>query len=144
MIIVRLFNPFFLHTQFSRWIFKFKMHKMRMGGSRPVPTVVRERSDPPLLHPRIHPSTGKSLPYREFEKSVVYVVRHTNQKKKDQQKRLLAARAVDIEFFSGSLHSYQLNTHRPSYVNAVLIQSRGLINERPCSKYFLVCMSYDR
>jgi hypothetical protein len=37
-----------------------------------------------------------------------------------------------------------LNTHRPSYVNAVLIQSRGLINERPCSKYFLVCMSYDR
>jgi hypothetical protein len=38
----------------------------------------------------------------------------------------------DVEFFDGRVSKAQLRTNRPSYINAVLIQSRGAVNAAPC------------
>jgi hypothetical protein len=69
----------------------------------------------------------------------LYVVRHTKSSQ-DQQQRVVSFPAANVEYFSGKLNSYQLKTHRPSYVNAVLIQTRGVANANPCSMYsLLIC-----
>jgi hypothetical protein len=58
----------------------------------------------------------------------------------DQQRRVLRLVVRDIEYFTLSLHSYQLNTHRPSYINAVLIQTHGVPNNNACGKlYQFIC-----
>jgi len=69
----------------------------------------------------------------------LYVVRHTNSSQ-EQQNRVVSFAAANVEYFSGKLNSYQLKTHRPSYVNAVLIQTRGIVNASPCSMCsLLIC-----
>lgn len=68
----------------------------------------------------------------------LYLVRHTNSSQ-DQQQRVVALAASNVEYFSGKLY-YQLKTYRPSYVNAVLIQTRGAVNANQCSLYsMLIC-----
>ena len=39
----------------------------------------------------------------------------------------------DVKFVYGRIFPYQLGSHRPSYVNAILIQSRGRVGTGPCS-----------
>jgi hypothetical protein len=46
--------------------------------------------------------------------------------------RLLARPGVDVEFILDMIRADQIGTHRPSYVNAILIQSRGIVTPAPC------------
>jgi hypothetical protein len=38
----------------------------------------------------------------------------------------------DVEFVRGSITPAQVGTHRPSYINAILIQSRGVVQAPAC------------
>ena len=51
-----------------------------------------------------------------------------------QGRALLALPGQDVVFVRGSIHPYQIGMHRPSYVNAILIQSRGRVVDQPCQR----------
>ncbi|KAL7653318.1 hypothetical protein ACMYSQ_008034 [Aspergillus niger] len=42
--------------------------------------------------------------------------------------------ARSVEFRHGRIHAYQIAMHRPSYINALLIQSRGSRPPAPCTR----------
>ncbi|KAF2471787.1 uncharacterized protein BDR25DRAFT_152639, partial [Lindgomyces ingoldianus] len=50
-----------------------------------------------------------------------------------QARALLALPGQDVEFIYGSISPYQIASHRPSYINAILIQSRGRAVDNLCS-----------
>jgi hypothetical protein len=50
------------------------------------------------------------------------------------QQTVLALPGRDVVFVRGRITPQQLVTHRPSYVNALLIQSRGVVRARPCTE----------
>lgn len=50
-----------------------------------------------------------------------------------QARAVLALMGRDVEFVRGSITPIQVGSHRPSYINAILIQSRGRALENPCS-----------
>ena len=52
--------------------------------------------------------------------------------KNDQQKRVAALLSIDILVSSQTATPEQVATGRPSYVNATLIQSRGVVNDVAC------------
>ena len=54
-----------------------------------------------------------------------------------QALRVLALPGQDVEFIRGCITPIQISTHRPSYLNAILIQSRGRTLGLPC----LACRS---
>ncbi|PYH67138.1 DUF3716 domain-containing protein, partial [Aspergillus vadensis CBS 113365] len=39
-----------------------------------------------------------------------------------------------VEFPRGRIHAYQIRTHRPSYINVLLIQSQGSRPPAPCTR----------
>lgn len=45
---------------------------------------------------------------------------------------MLALPGQDVQFIRGSIIPSQVGMHRPSYINAILIQSRGVAGEQPC------------
>ena len=45
---------------------------------------------------------------------------------------LLARQGRDVEFVRGSITPAQIGSHRASYINAILIQSRGRAVSQPC------------
>ena len=50
------------------------------------------------------------------------------------QQTVLAMPGRDVAFVRGRITPQQVATQRPSYVNALLIQSRGVVQARPCSE----------
>lgn len=50
------------------------------------------------------------------------------------QQTVLAMPGRDVRFVRGSITQQQVRTHRPSYVNAILIQSRGSLVPGGCSR----------
>jgi hypothetical protein len=50
------------------------------------------------------------------------------------QQTVLAMPGRDVAFVQGRITPQQLMTHRPSYVNALLIQSRGVVRAVPCAE----------
>jgi hypothetical protein len=48
------------------------------------------------------------------------------------QLAVLALPGRDVEIVRGSMTGHQINTHRPSYINALLIASRGRPTMSPC------------
>ena len=59
-----------------------------------------------LLSPYVHTSTGRIL---------------------------LSLPGEDVQFVRGSIFASQIQQHRPSYINALLIQSRGVVLAQPCT-----------
>jgi Protein of unknown function (DUF3716) len=55
------------------------------------------------------------------------------------QRALLALPGQDVEFVFGRILPRQIGSHRPSYVNAILIQSRGRTGRHSCDS----CVSAD-
>jgi hypothetical protein len=55
------------------------------------------------------------------------------------QRALLALPGHDVEFVFGRILPRQIRSHRPSYVNAILIQSRGKTGRHSCDS----CVSAD-
>ncbi|KAM0803126.1 hypothetical protein BDR22DRAFT_88735 [Usnea florida] len=49
------------------------------------------------------------------------------------QRAILALPGVDVEFVHGAITALQIGSHRPSYINSILIQSRGHAPSRACS-----------
>ena len=49
-----------------------------------------------------------------------------------QTQRILALPGVNVEFVRGMIRVDQIGSHRPSYINAILIQSRGTEAIPPC------------
>ena len=47
-------------------------------------------------------------------------------------RRLLALPGRNVSVVRGSITPQQIDTHRPSYINAILIQSRGRAMGQPC------------
>lgn len=45
---------------------------------------------------------------------------------------MVALPAIDVEAWVGGVSERQVRTGRPSYINAILIQSRGSLNITPC------------
>lgn len=84
----------------------------------------------PATNPRFQSVLEKTSHTASWSTSCI--VRHTNSLQ-DQQKLIVSAARTNTEYFSGTLLSYQLNTHRPSYINAVLVQTRGQVNPVRCS-----------
>ena len=58
----------------------------------------------------------------------------------DAGRELLAQPGTDVQFVRGSIRPHQIKQHRPSYINALLIQSRGITLAHPCTQ----CRSKDR
>ena len=50
-----------------------------------------------------------------------------------QGRAVLALPGQDVEFVRGSIRPSQVGSHRASYINAILIQSRGMAMDYPCS-----------
>lgn len=50
-----------------------------------------------------------------------------------QSQAVLALPGQDVPFVRGAISGNQIMTHRPSYINALLIQSRGRREEQACS-----------
>ncbi|KAL2377819.1 hypothetical protein RJ035_007609, partial [Blastomyces gilchristii] len=50
-----------------------------------------------------------------------------------QARAVLALPGQDVLFVRGSMSEHQVRSHRPSYVNAILIQSRGRVEVQACS-----------
>ena len=50
----------------------------------------------------------------------------------DVGRRLLAQPGAPVSFVRGSIRADQIQQHRPSYINALLIQSRGRSLAQPC------------
>ncbi|CBF81148.1 hypothetical protein AN5240.2 [Aspergillus nidulans FGSC A4] len=50
----------------------------------------------------------------------------------DIQRRVLALPGREVKFIRGRINWHQLWQHRPSYINAMLIQSRGTRLTQPC------------
>ena len=48
------------------------------------------------------------------------------------QRAVLALPGVDVAFVLGAILPHQIGSHRPSYINAILIQSRGQAPPRAC------------
>jgi Protein of unknown function (DUF3716) len=59
---------------------------------------------------------------------------HTN-----QQRTILAMPGRDVVFVAGSITPAQVATHRPSYINAILIQRSGTVNAVTCRE----CVRHD-
>jgi hypothetical protein len=51
--------------------------------------------------------------------------------------RLLARPGVDVEFILDMIRVDQIESHKPSYINAILIQSRRIVTPIPCGHYAL-------
>lgn len=49
------------------------------------------------------------------------------------QRALLAMPGVNVPFVRGAITPAQVGSHRPSYINAILIQSRGVLSG-PCDR----------
>ena len=48
------------------------------------------------------------------------------------QRAILALPGRDVEFVHGTITAAQISSHRPGYINAILIQSRGHAPPRAC------------
>lgn len=51
-----------------------------------------------------------------------------------RQRAVLALPGRGVAYAVGSITPQQVMTHRPSYVNAILIQSRGVVSSPPCTE----------
>lgn len=50
------------------------------------------------------------------------------------QRAVLALPGRDVQYTANTIQPYQLAAHRPSYINAILIQSRGVVSLVPCTE----------
>ncbi|OJD25841.1 hypothetical protein ACJ73_02793 [Blastomyces percursus] len=87
----------------------------RRAPNRCSGTLIGDLSGPRSLHRTLFVANQQLLPFTHSP----------------QVRAILALPGQDILFVRGSMNEHQILSHRPSYINAILIQSRGGWRRRP-------------